>query len=262
MALSVYEALTFEKEMVGGRNRPWLLTVQTEQDIELYVAKFFVQQDIDQQNSLSKEIYTGALAQELDISTPDFALITIDESFKESLPGSLMQELKRKHTRFAFGSKFIPGEHTYSPALLAKELATYDIESIFAFDVLVLNTDRRNKKPNILLGDDRYYLIDHEHTFALSQQGLNPRQRVSQYNFKNHIFYNVLNRKATYGSRPEFGTFRELFYRSNIEVLDLYAETLKQMGYETDDCLVIKRYLRKLKRDISYFMNIVEGAIQ
>lgn len=262
MSLAVYEALTFEREVVGGRNIPWLLTVKTEDGLASYVTKFFVHRDIEQQNALSREIYTSVLAGELGLSTPDFALITLDEAFKESLPPGLEKKLERKHTRFAFGSKFIPGANTYTPTLLTRELADYDIESIFAFDVLVLNMDRRNKKPNILLRDDQYYLIDHEHTFVLPANDIEPRQLLSRYRFKDHIFHEVLNRKTKYGHKPEFGTFRELFHRLNIDILDDYAEALLDKGYETDDCLVIKQYLRELKQNISYFMNVVEGTIQ
>jgi hypothetical protein len=261
MAIPVYQARTFEKVVTGGRNKPWLLTVETDIGPALYVTKFFARQDIEQQNALGREVYAGGLAREFGLNIPDFALITIDEAFRETLPKKLRDQLNRKHTQFGFGSEFIPGEHTYTPALLAKELAAYDIASIFAFDVLILNTDRRNKKPNILLDNDRYYLIDHEHTFALPQD-VEPRQRVSNYYFKNHIFYDVLHRKVRYGRNPEFGTFRELFYRSNLDVLDDYTDELESKGYDMDDSLVIKRYLQELKRDISYFMNVVEGGIQ
>lgn len=186
----------------------------------------------------------------------------VSEKFKKNLPDKLRKDLERKHTRFAFGSKFIPGYHTYTPALFNQELAIYDIESIFAFDVLALNMDRRNKKPNILLENDRYYLIDHEHTFVLPTNNFVPRQLLNKYRFKNHIFYEVLSRKTKYGHKPEFGAFRELFHRLNIDKLDKYAEELKLKGYETGDCFVIKQYLQELKQDISYFMNVLGGVIQ
>ncbi len=263
MLLQQYKAQTFENKMEGGRNNPWLLTVKTEQGLDLYVTKFFAQQDINQQNALAREIYTSVLAGVLGLNTPDFALITIDDTFYGSLSEKLKKELERKHVKYAFGSKFISGEHTYSPSLLTKELASYDIESIFAFDILTLNVDRRNKKPNILLdnkGDD-YYLIDHEHTFAIPEKRISPKQRVRSYRFKSHIFYNILNRKATYGNKPEFETFKELFRHLDVNAIDPYARALQDIGYETDDSLAIKQYLQELKRNISYFMNIVKGGI-
>lgn len=127
MDLAIYEALTFEREMTGGRNTPWLLTVQTNKGPVLYVTKFFAHRDIEQQNTLSREIYTSALAREFDLFTPDFALVTIDEVFKKTLPGKQKKDLQRKHTRFGFGTKFIPGKHTYSPALITRKLASYVI---------------------------------------------------------------------------------------------------------------------------------------
>lgn len=145
--IPVYEAQTFEKEMDGGRNHPWLLSIDTGKGIELYVAKFFVQRDIDQQNALCREIYANVLAQVLGLNVPDFALIKTSNSFLKSLSKEQNQTLNRKHNTYAFGTKFIPGNFTFSPAQHIQELADYNIESIFAFDVLLLNTDRRKKKP-------------------------------------------------------------------------------------------------------------------
>jgi hypothetical protein len=247
--------------MKGGRNRPWLLTVNTEEGEALFVTKFFAQRDIEQQNALSREIFTNVLASELGLAVPSMALITIDDVFRSTLNDQLHQ-LKSKHTKYAFGTEYIPGKKTYSPALLAKQLANYDIESIFAFDVLTLNTDRRIKKPNILLDDKQYYLIDHEHTFSLSAIDLNAKNRVGLYRLNKHIFYQALNKKSKYGNEPEFNTFRELFHHLNIDVLDPYITFLNNEGYKTDDCFIIKRYLRELKSEISYFMDIVKGGIQ
>lgn len=237
------------------------MTVKTDRGLAHYVTKFFARQDIRQQNALCREVYTGALAKKLGLGTPDFALITVDDAFRETLTDEMSDQLDHKHSQFGFGSKFIPGKHTYTPALLNKELDSYDIASIFAFDVLVFNADRREQKPNILLDNDRYYLIDHEHTFALAEDA-NPRQRLSKYHFTHHIFYDVLNRKARYGHEPEFAIFQELFHRLNLDILDNYAGELQIKGYDNGDSVVIKRYLKELKRDISYFMNIVKGGIQ
>lgn len=248
--------------MIGGRNRPWLLSVETETGIKLFVAKFFSQRDIDQQNALCKEVYASVLANELGLNTPATALITIDDQFRETLPREQQETLKNKHTSYAFGSEFIDGTFTFSPSQHITELADYDIESVFAFDVLILNTDRRKRKPNILLDDKQYYLIDHEHTLLLPMHGVQPKKQMATYRFDNHIFYNALHRKATYGNQPEFATFIEHFRRLNCDVLDSYGFTLSNKGYETGDSLVIKQYLEKLKRDITYFIHIVKGGVQ
>lgn len=196
MPIPIYKAQIFERKMKGGRNNPWLLTVKTESVDALYVAKFFVEQDINQQNVLIREIYANILAKELGLNVPDFALITVDNHFKNTLTDELLQQLERKHTQYAFGTKFIDHKYTFSPALHTRELAGYDVASIFAFDALVLNTDRRKGKPNILLdGHNQYFLIDHEHTFSLTMENLNSRHRIAAYNFKQHIFHKVLRNK-------------------------------------------------------------------
>lgn len=93
-------------------------------------------------------------------------------------------------------------------------------------------------------------------------ESVNPKKRLAAYRFNNHIFYAPLNRKAIYGNTPEFATFEEHFRHLNCDVLDSYASILRSRGYETDDTHVIKQYLRELKSDITYFLNIVKGGIQ
>jgi len=171
-------------------------------------------------------------------------------------------ELERRHTRFGFGSKFIDGTYTFSRAQHTRELGEYDIESIFAFDVLICNVDRMDRKPNILLDEERYYLIDHELSLALPLEGVKPRKKVASYPFMNHIFHKALSRKASYGHQPDFATFLEHFRRLNTDVLDSYAAELRNKRYETDDSVVIKRYLEELKQDTTYFTNILKGGIQ
>lgn len=169
--LPLYKALTFEKIIEkGGRNKPWIVSLDTPLGIEPYVVKLLSEKDIKQENALCKEIYGAALAKEMDLNTPEFCLVEFSEYFYESLPNYLKKIYNEKHNRYAFGSYYLEGAPTYSPSQHYSELSYYDIESIYAFDVVIWNVDRRigdPPKPNILFYEKEAYLIDHEHSLYI-----------------------------------------------------------------------------------------------
>lgn len=170
--IPLYKAQTFERIIEkGGRNKPWIISVETPVGLEPYVVKLFSEQDIQNQNAICREVYGATFARELDLNTPDFCLVEFTDHFYDSLPVNLKEIYEEKHTRYAFGSYYLEGAPTYSPSLHYNELSDYEIESIYAFDIVVRNVDRRigtPPKPNILLYEKEAYLIDHEHCFALT----------------------------------------------------------------------------------------------
>ena len=62
-----------------------------------------------------------------------------------------------------FGCRLVEGPYPFSRALPLKKLEAYEMETIYGFDNLILNTDRRPDKPNLLMPDgEEAVLIDHE----------------------------------------------------------------------------------------------------
>ena len=125
---------------------------------------------------------------------------------------------------YFFGSELVYPNLDYSDTLTNKHLARYDIESIFGFDVLIRNTDRREKKPNIFFQKDTYYLIDHEQTLYIDKGFID--------------YYNTSNRWSF-----------------------IYKD-IKGKGFDTSDYAAIRSYLEEIKLNQSKFIALLHELIQ
>lgn len=259
----IYKAQTFERIIEkGGRNKPWIVSVDTPIGIEPYVVKLFSIKDIQTENALCKEVYGSAYARELGLNTPDFCLIEFSEPFYDSLPDGLKQIYNAKHNRYAFGSYYLEGAPTYSASNNYSDLADYEIETIYAFDVVIRNVDRRLGKPNILLFEKEAYLIDHEHSLTI-KPGDTPEKLLGIFPYQNHIFHSVLkNRMRRSKNKPVFDTFLERFRYSRADCIIECADVLRSLGYDTDDSLVIELYLDRLRTERNMLSMRLIGSLK
>ena len=262
--LSVYEAISFENRIEkGGSTYPWIVNVLTEEGIETYVVKLFTEKHIEQYNPVVNEVVASLLATEFDLPTPAPALINFSADFIDTLSSPLKKELKKKDTRIKFGCKYIPGATSYSPALHRKFFKRYEVDSIFAFDNLIQNVDRRNEKPNILLLDKRAYLIDHELSLSSINEKLANDLRAGhwRYNKERHIFYEYLKKGRKKDKLSYFETFLENLRHLNVNKADEYLSILETHGYSTEAFTYIKSYLAIVKNDCSKFINLLRNSI-
>ena len=87
------------------------------------------------------------------------------------MPDETVADMARRSNPVAFGSKHLPPGYTSWPvgkAIPKDALAT--AAEIFAFDVLIVNDDRRPVNPNCLFGGSSPAIYDHE--MAFSPRGL------------------------------------------------------------------------------------------
>jgi hypothetical protein len=94
---------------------------------------------------------------------PQAALVVIEDEFWMTLDAATKNELAQKDDRIKFGSFQMTGMTIFNN-LSSLSLKGYDIGTVFAFDYLIWNLDRGGfgNKPNILVNDDGFLLIDHE----------------------------------------------------------------------------------------------------
>lgn len=229
------------------------------------VVKLFSEKDINQENALCKEVYGASFAQEIGLNTPKFCLVEFSEHFYESLPDNLKEIFNEKHNRYAFGSYYLEGAPTYSPSQHYNELSYYDIETIYAFDVVIRNVDRRvgnPPKPNILFYEKEAYLIDHEHSFII-QPGDTPEKLLGIYPYQKHIFYSVLKKRMSRAKeKPTFDTFMEIFRHSRTECIIQCSDVLNRLEYDADDSLVIESYLNRLRAERDMLLLRLKGSLK
>jgi len=155
--LPEYSAMAVSQlELAGGSTKPCILEVEDEQGNAqgFYVVKIF-ENEGELSNPTLNEALTYILAKEFELPIPKAAIIDV--------PDFLIQGLgKVAEAGYYFGTELL--EETFEINL--KQLEIYQLETLFAFDLLVCNSDRRSNNPNLLSVKDDFYLIDHEKAFA------------------------------------------------------------------------------------------------
>jgi hypothetical protein len=264
--LEIYNAIskTFEIQH-GGSTNPWVLTVDTGTFHEEYIVKLFNSKDEQQYHPTNKEFYACALAKEFELSVPDFALIHFEEDFIETLNEKDKQKVAEIGRKYFFGCKLISGNMDYSKALSKKHLESYDIENIFAFDVLIRNVDRREKKPNIFFKEEEYYLIDHEQSLYIDRDFMEYLDEPNRWSFiyqdikGKHLFYEFLKKNK---KNVSFETFMVYLPVISLRRLDSVEQKLKNTGLQTTDYQSIKSYLEDVRLNQSKFLNLLVELIQ
>lgn len=170
VSLPRLNATRFVRVMGSGRTRPCLIAGSladgdpdgSDQEIEV-VVKFFERCDRGP-SALVAEAVAALLALDLGLNAaPPFQVVIPPDlaASAQLLPGSSGTNLGSP----AFGSKFFShGFAIVSPSRPIMDLSSSAAE-IFAFDMLIQNSDRRIDNPNCLCDGRRYAIIDHELAF-------------------------------------------------------------------------------------------------
>ena len=144
------------------------------------------------------------------------------------------------------------------------DLVDYEIESIFAFDVFIHNTDRRKLKPNFLIKEEEYCLIDHELSLNMNES-LIERIRQSDFSYlynnpiyKEHIFLAPL-KKLNKKLNLRFENFEYHLNSLNLKKLDSVKNQLEEIGISTNDYSLIKSYIAEIKLRSGAFIKMLNN---
>jgi len=169
--LLTLRALRVQSAMGRGRSRP--LIVEAE-DGETYVAK--LSHTDRTARRLTVEVIAGQIAKVLGLPQPAMALLVIDPAIDApDLTPEKRAELDVARGP-AFGSQMLPGavslrrkgDFVLDPRLAAE---------IVWFDSLVVNHDRKERNPNILVSDQQAWMIDNDSAMALHHRWCEPSRQ-------------------------------------------------------------------------------------
>lgn len=272
--MQIYEAISFQKIVdSGGSTYPWrVMVVDENKQQREFLAKMFTERQLSQQHAIAKELFGNVLAREFDLITPEAGLINFSEVFIEhQLSNDEKDKLLQKHKGLKFGCEWINGMQIADPNNLKSHLKDYHLATIFAFDNFVLNLDRggfRNK-PNLLIDDDDFLLIDHEQIFYFSDD-VNASHNAVITDFKNdvwkyqaekHLFYPSLKNLSPKAKNDIFGTFWYYLKDLNVNVLDETASFLKDNNISIGNYDLIKEYMVEIKSKPDKFCNLLMQKI-
>jgi hypothetical protein len=257
----------------GGSTMPWkVLLLDEEVQIE-YIVKMFSEKATEQQHPVTKEVIGSLLATELGLFTPDIALVNFDEFFVDNVLDDKAREiLTRKHSGLKFASRYQDGMSIFSPAKHKRHLRMYDLANIFAFDCLIYNIDRgrRPDKPNLLVEDDNYLLIDHEQCFPFIDNepafyDLIMRKFGNSeldYLYQQHLLYPII-KSYNFKSRDGiFSEFEEYLTKLNVNKIRDTILDLHELNISTGQHDRLIDYLCYAKDNAHNFCRILLSCTQ
>ena len=256
----------------GGSTMP-LKVLLLDDGIQVeYIVKLFSEKTTEQINPVAKEIIGSVLANEFGLFTPDFALTNFDDFFIENILSQRERDiLARKHSGWKFASKYQDGMSIFSPAKHKRLLSIYDIANIFAFDCLIYNIDRgrRSDKPNLLVEDDNYLLIDHELTlpFIDNEVGMfnmimaKFRESKLDYNCQSHLLYSIIKSYPVKIKQDIFSEFEDTLSKLNINKIRTTIADLGELNIYAGYADRLIEYLRYLKENAHSFCQILFSCI-
>lgn len=264
--LPIHNAIVFDNRITQHtRTQPWIVITQDGNDVvEPYVVKLFTYAENSDRQTVAREVFANVIARCFNLSVPQAAFVDFySNDFLNTLSKPELEIINGRDPRVKFAVKYVPGHAQYNydhPRSFYHKFS--DIDSIFAFDNLILNSDRNIGKANVLLAERRVVLIDHEYSLDVSRQIIDEFDANTwSYRCIKHIFYDYL--LDTY--RPEFfKTFLERLQLFDPDILDPYEAQLKGLGYDpcVPDYQLLKDYLYRIKHNPIKFVSLVRGKIK
>ncbi len=265
--LPIYEAISFESRITkGGRTRPIIVTVRNEEGkLKQFVVKLYNKIEIHEHLTVARDVLTVVLAEEFDLLSPSSAYIRFTDAFIQTLPNDLQAEIKQKEAYLNFGCEYLNGVINFGENIPRNTLeGLTGIDTVFAFDNLVRNVDRRyNEKTNLLLYNHDIYLIDHEFCLEIDLEHIEDVETMNwRYYYQNHVFYPFLSSHNKYTKLGYFNDFEELLKRLNVNKLNTYIYQLEDLGFPMPDIEILKRYLEYTKKNSYKFVTLLRGILQ
>jgi len=273
--LVVYQAISFDKPVdAGGSTYPWVVRVLTERGRTVsYVVKLFTDRQIEQQHPVAKEILGNQLAREFDLPVPACALIEFTPQFPSTLPDKELERLDNLHSGLKFGSELAPDMFIAKPNLPPAFLKEYDLGTIFAFDNLIQNLDRGGErdKPNLLINDTNFLLIDHEQAFPFANDAntshaltwsFDPLVWTNMYwACYKHLFYPVLKSYRRDTKKGIFDSFQEYLRYADFGLIQQTADELRSLDVSVGRVDLITDYLAQTQTRHTEFIRLLQALI-
>jgi hypothetical protein len=138
---------------------------------------------------LVAEVITANLARAAGLPVPGIAVIELGEGFGMGEPNPEIQDLLRGSVGLNFGLEYLPGAIGFDAAADLRSVDPDLAAAIVWFDALISNVDRTVRNPNLLLWQEKLWIIDHGASlyFHHAEQDWLPRANDRFAMIANHI---------------------------------------------------------------------------
>lgn len=196
------------------------------------------------------------------------AFAEFGDDFLDILTDEQREVFSKKHLGIKFSTEYHDDFTIFGNTLAKSKITDYDLPSVYAFDNLVWNLDRGHRnKPNLLIKDDDYLLIDHEMIFPFANDDPNYKvmdeflAKRSGYPYRNHLFYVYLKKLRQDKKSGIFDHFLKSLQRLDLFMLNDAADFLQNHGHTTASIEYIIDYLDTVKQNPDKFERILQQQI-
>jgi hypothetical protein len=172
MSIPVVSARTFHRSFSHGRTAPSLIeAVDAQGCLHEVVLKIFSAGERGKEAATS-ELICSRLGTRLGLKAPQPFIVELPEGFFQVVQDTNARPRFEAATGQHFGSAYLAGAPTVAAGREIPAGKRSAAASVFAFDCLVQNPDRREEKPNLLEAGSGYWLIDHDMALAFLGEAL------------------------------------------------------------------------------------------
>ena len=111
--------------------------------------------------ALVAEVLVAGLADVLGLPVPELALVELDAEFGRTEPDPEIQDILRGSLGANLGMRYLDGALNFDPVAAGDLVDETLASTVVWLDALVTNPDRSAKNPNMLVHEERLWLIDH-----------------------------------------------------------------------------------------------------
>lgn len=258
--IPVYNAIEFVKIMGGGSTKPWQILANVNGAAVPFVMKLY-DREYQKEEVIMRELIAAVLASEFEIGGTEAALIHITKEFVKTLKNTEYEsQLNESGIKTKFATKLIEPVVLYSGSN-SKVIDKVDKANIYAFDNMILHRDRRLIKPNILLGDNGYYLIDNESCLVMPKYAKVILEANNfDYLYKDHLLLHELKKMRDKDS--VFDTFESYLQGvADFKSLSFIPDLLNDLNHPYSNFYDICDYLESVKQLSSRFVNHLRISI-
>lgn len=183
--IPVIRAARFYEEIRRGSSLPLLVGGD---DGNKYVVKLNGAGDGVLSNVV--EWVASKLGESMQIPVLQPVFVVIDANFAEQASDPETRELLERSVGVNLGTPYLPDARTYS-ARYASSIADILQQQIFLFDVFLLNIDRTDVNPNMVVHHGKLWCLDYSSAMAIRSaiNGEPYREHVILRHLKQHPFY-------------------------------------------------------------------------
>ena len=265
--LEIYTAVSFQGILTGNKTNPLLVLVEINNEHKPFIIKMFNQQNEVECDGVNREVMGSILAAEFGFDVPGSALIDISSvSFERSITNEqILNKLRSLKIRLAFGTEYLYPSIVYFSNALNLRLVQQRIciPSLFAFDVMIRNTDRSFRRPNLIIHSERIYLIDFESSFQFRKHMLNdtlPDRSAYKY-YHTHVFRSLLSAYEPHKKENAFDRFMEQLERIDMALIAICIGQLKTMGFLVHNSETALHCLEKIRENKISFHDTLKSLI-